>query len=300
MAQAHFDQFPQGDRSGHEGGISNFINGFGAILSLALIGAVVAWGYQLAVRDVSGVPVIRALEGPMRVQPDDPGGRAAENQGLAVNAVQAGGETRPADELTLAPTPVSLTVDDQTIAEFEAEEAAVASADTEIADALSTVSGDAEIRTAADLAVAAALAQDLLEDSVTIQDVVGVSSQAVTENLTELPGTANIVRPVLRPKRVLAPGTATDVDPSTLPLGTRLVQLGAFNSEDDARVEWTRLATGYDAFMSDKQIIIQRAENSGRVFYRLRAHGFQDLADARHFCAAIVASDASCIPVLTR
>ena len=63
----------------------------GALMSVALIDGLGVWGYQLAVRDVSGVPVVRALEGPMRVAPDDPGGEQAEHQGLAVNNVAAEG-----------------------------------------------------------------------------------------------------------------------------------------------------------------------------------------------------------------
>jgi hypothetical protein len=32
----------------------------------------------------------------------------------------------------------------------------------------------------------------------------------------------------------------------------------------------------------------------------LRALGFEDLADARRFCSALVAEKAECIPVVTR
>ncbi|MFD1809072.1 SPOR domain-containing protein [Gemmobacter lanyuensis] len=38
----------------------------------------------------------------------------------------------------------------------------------------------------------------------------------------------------------------------------------------------------------------------GRTFYRLRAQGFSDEADARRFCAAITAEGAECIPVTLR
>src|SRR6056297_185755 len=63
----------------------------GALLSVALTVGMCVWGYQILARDVSGVPVIRAAEGPIRVQPDDPGGEQALNQGLSVNEVAAGG-----------------------------------------------------------------------------------------------------------------------------------------------------------------------------------------------------------------
>ncbi len=300
MAEAHFDQLAGGGNPLGGDGFTSYINGFGAVLSLALVGAVVAWGYQLAVRDVAGVPVIRALESPMRVQPENPGGLATDHQGLSVNEVQAGGSGEPAEALTLAPRPVALSEEDKAAAELAAAEAAVAHPEEEITQALAAVTGDGQIKTAADLAVAAALAQELLADEVTIEAVVEVSSQNAASPLDDLLGPAVAVRPLLRPKRMLAPGTVLDVDPATLPLGTRLVQLGAFGSEDEAKTEWTRLADGYGAYMSDKKRIIQRTESSGRVFFRLRAVGFTDLSDARRFCAAILGSDASCIPVLTR
>ncbi len=52
--------------------------------------------------------------------------------------------------------------------------------------------------------------------------------------------------------------------------------------------------------MNGKDRLIQRAESGGRTFYRLRAMGFDDLADARRFCSALVAEEAACIPVVVR
>jgi hypothetical protein len=52
--------------------------------------------------------------------------------------------------------------------------------------------------------------------------------------------------------------------------------------------------------LNGKTRIIQKATSGGRVFYRLRAMGFEDIADARRFCSALVAQNADCIPVVTR
>ena len=57
------------------GGLSKLAQLAGAAVSLALLVGVGVWGYKLMVRDVTGIPVVRALEGPMRVQPENPGGR---------------------------------------------------------------------------------------------------------------------------------------------------------------------------------------------------------------------------------
>ena len=69
--------------------VQRSVNLAGAVTSLALVIGLGFWGYQLAVRDVNGVPVIQAMDGPMRISPDDPGGEIADNQGLAVNTVVA-------------------------------------------------------------------------------------------------------------------------------------------------------------------------------------------------------------------
>jgi hypothetical protein len=67
------------------------------------------WAVQLLMRDVSGVPVIAAIEGPMRQPPADPGGTQAPHQGLAVNRIAEGEEAQPVpDRLVLAPPPIEL------------------------------------------------------------------------------------------------------------------------------------------------------------------------------------------------
>jgi hypothetical protein len=100
---------------------------------------------------------------------------------------------------------------------------------------------------------------------------------------------------------VAAPRAApAEIDPATLPPGTRLVQLGTFDSVGDARTAWGRIARRFDGLMDDKARLIAEAEAGGARFYRLRAAGFEDLSDARRFCAALVAERADCIPVVAR
>ena len=93
---------------------------------------------------------------------------------------------------------------------------------------------------------------------------------------------------------------SVDVDPTTIPVGTRLAQLGAYDSVDVARKEWDRFSTRFADYMSGKQRVIQQASSGGRTFYRLRVMGFDDLAAARYFCAALVAENTDCIPVVAK
>ncbi|WP_322866104.1 SPOR domain-containing protein [Aquicoccus sp. G2-2] len=117
------------------------------------------------------------------------------------------------------------------------------------------------------------------------------------------------MRPRPRPEKLVtvaagsvgdAVDRALEVAPEAVPVGTRLAQLGAFDSPETARTEWDKLDARFDDYMEGKQRVIERAKSGGRVFYRLRAMGFEDLNDARRFCSALVAERADCIPVTTR
>ncbi|MEO0402533.1 MAG: SPOR domain-containing protein, partial [Pseudomonadota bacterium] len=124
------------------------------------------------------------------------------------------------------------------------------------------------------------------------------------------PGPKQSKRPQLRPKSAPAvvvptsaaqtPQVAADLDAAAIPAGTRLVQLGAFDSPDIARAQWDKMQGRFGDYLKGKDRIVQKAQSGGRTFYRLRAHGFADLSDARRFCSALVAEGADCIPVVTR
>ncbi|MFO1203951.1 MAG: SPOR domain-containing protein [Tabrizicola sp.] len=288
------------------------INLAGALTSLALVVGFGVWGYKLAVRDVRGVPVIQAMEGPMRIAPADPGGEIADNQGLAVNRVAAEGVAAPPPEkLVLAPRPVELAAEDTAglggtpmpgVTEASAPSAALtADADLALAAAPPT-----ESATPTEVAVDAALAEALGEipgDAAVADDV------SLTEELAEPAPEGAItvsprpkVRPSARtaapaPKEAVAMAAANEIDPATIPVGTRLVQFGTFDTAEEARAEWVRLQGRFGELMAEKAMVVQPAESGGRTFYRLRAHGFDGEDDARRFCSAFVSENAVCIPV---
>lgn len=313
--------------SPHEQGRVPFgtaLNVLGAAASLALIAGIGLWGYKLIMRDVSGVPVVRAVEGPMRVQPDDPGGLPADHQGLAVNAVAAKGTAEaPADRLILAPRPVDLADEDQPAKPGE-EVAAQATRSQEAAPDTAPDAGGVSSMVDRLLATVLPEAQEVPDttvvkaaariekpaDAVSTKDAnattEGADQDVVKAAVVTGPGPARSLRPRLRPTHAAATVTAVaakpglDVDPDSLPVGTRLAQLGAFESPDIARQEWDRLAARFGEYMEDKSRVVQKASSGGRTFYRLRAMGFDDLGDARRFCSVLVAEKADCIPVVTR
>ncbi|WP_420567386.1 SPOR domain-containing protein [Thalassovita sp.] len=276
----------------------------GAAVSLVLLVGVGVWGYQLVTRDVSGIPVVRAAEGPMRIQPENPGGAAAANQGLAVNAVAAvGSAEKPADELILAPKPISLSNEDKPLGQLPKVDETEVSSAPQVADETMKMSVE-------DLVASLTKDADPLEE-VTPASVPAPAVASKPEVKIVSGGIGRSLRPSarpagLKPVRASAPSAiasasgAVDVDAASLPAGTRLAQLGAYESAAVARTEWDRLFARFGDYMHEKKRVIQKAESGGRTFYRLRAHGFADINDARRFCSALVAEKAECIPVTTR
>jgi hypothetical protein len=366
---------------------------FGAILSLCLVAWMLVWGYRIAVRDVSGVPVVQAIEGPMRVAPADPGGNRAEHQGLAVNTVaSAGAAEGPVDSVVIAPRPAGLAEEDVALGLLDARSAedprlapsgapavfgktAIAfPSDTPLAQdsdpgiraVVSHLSGAAPgraplseqvekagrltgqerisglgpgVQSGPDLALMDPSAAqgfgnippapftpppEAVTDLPTVDDEGGwTGKEAVRVSLRPLARPAGAPSPATIPDAgaaedpimaairesaallmpaapIAAPSGVRETNPDTLPPGTRLVQIGAFDSAETARAQWDRLVPRFGAYLAGKTRVIQRATSGGRVFYRLRAHGFVDLADARRFCAAFVAGGVDCIPVTTR
>ena len=278
-------------------------NWAGAGISLALIAGLGVWGWQLVQRDVSGVPVVRALEGPMRIAPENPGGTVADHQGLAVNRIPAVGEADAgADRVVLAPPPEDLAEEDLPMASLlpdaQAEDAV---APQPVPDALSSVND-------IDLAVTEALsgieagleAVPAVADAGTLPEALPAAAGGLTLSPRPNPRPRSVVTVAQGIVPVSTGLAAVDIDPASVASGTRLVQLGAFPSPDAARAEWDRVAVAYADYMDGKRRVIQQAETGGTTFYRLRATGFDDLNDARRFCAVLLAGDAGCIPVVQR
>lgn len=272
----------------------------GAFVSVALVAGLAFWGYRLAMRDVTGVPVIRALQGPMRVAPEDPGGETASYQGLAVNRVAADGEAAPPpDRLVLAPRPTALADEDMTVGGLTASREAAA----EPAEEEAAAAEDAADAEAVDDAVQAALAAPAPD----IPPTAAIDAPTrLSPELRPMPRPARIARAATPPAALTpaavttAPAAAEEIDPARLKADARLVQLGAFDDADAARKEWQRLSARFGTYLAGKSRVIQEAQSGGRTFFRLRAAGFSDDADARRFCAALLAEQAACIPVPAR
>ncbi len=318
---------------------SGLLNVLAAGLSLVLLAGLGVWGYRLAVRDVTGVPVVRALEGPMRVQPEDPGGEEVAYQGYSVNAVQGqGGVAPPPDRLALAPPNAGLAPEDlaappgasvSALAVAGSGEGAGAQADGAASDPVAAAQpvprpdggagqGAQDMLALAErVSAGVAPLSDVTPTSAPVQDATLSAADRIVAEVVNapqvipasVPGLARSPRPVARPADLamqggLAPAApaseVVEIAAASLAPGTQLVQLGAFDSPEIARAEWDRLAERFADYFVGKQRLVVEASRSGRRFWRLRAAGFADRADARRFCLVLKATRAPCIPVVTR
>lgn len=270
--------------------VTNLMNYAGAAMSLALILGIGFWGYKLIVRDVSGIPVVRAIEGDMRVLPDNPGGAVAAHTGLAVNEVAASGEAGgPEDRLVLAPRTAGLAAED-----LEAQPVASAPESAPVAE--NAVPADEIAALAAQLSSLAPAPAPAPDDT----------SAAANPDIipATVPGVAASMRPTVRPASFQVPATTTApsnevaVTTASFPAGTNLVQLGAFQSPTLAAQEWERLQSRFGQLIADRAHFIEVSNQSGGTWYRLRASGFDDRAEARRLCAALQAEGANCIAVV--
>lgn len=293
----------------------------GAVVSLALVAGIGVWGYKLMVRDVTGIPVVRAAEGDMRVRPEDPGGQLARHQGLAVNAIAAQGVAEgPVDRVILAPSATQLSAEDQPVqvkaaapivqpdalpaARAEATElpADPAGPPSDLVDRLQQGAIDDVV---AELTAGSKPLAPLANGPKTVE-ARPTPDAAPKPAVIDAPGVRLSIRPRLRPDDIntlLKPAVFTpepvtaEIAASAIPAGTRLAQLGAFDSPEVARAEWTRLQTRFGDFLQGKSRVVQEAQSGGRTFYRLRAMGFVDLNDTRRFCSGFKAEGVDCIPV---
>ena len=259
--------------------LAQYVNAVGSAISLAVLIFILVWGAKTLMRDASGVPVVRAIEGPMRVAPDNPQGVAASNQGLSVNEVASSQETTRSGDIRLAPRPLALADGDNPAISVRPQER-VATAAVDDA-AVSAIVAETIEATSSVPARSGPVARSLRPSVRSVR----TSAEAMATTTVETPAAARLVPAAVSP--AIAPGT-------------RLAQLGAYESAALAEQEWRRISSRYASALAGKGHVVQAAERGGKTFYRLRVVGFNGAEDARRFCSAMIAQNAACYPVLMK
>ena len=273
-----------------------YANIVGAFISLAVFVGIVTWGAKTVLRDSSGVPVVRALEGPARVAPEDPGGLLVAHQGLTVNEVAGSQIISAADDpLQLAPRPINLQAEDQPIQPVVDRENATATAPAAV------------VLPEPEMDAAEALVIDETAESLAAMLAAGTDTAPVKEPASAvIPASAGggpiqSLRPRLRPFAVFTRQTPR-VAPRNIPAaqivrGAPMAQLGAFGSAVIAKQAWADLSERHGDYLVGKPHVILQAAVGGGTIYRLRVHGFENQEEARRLCTALNRQNAECYSV---
>lgn len=303
----------------------------GGVASLALMAGLAVWGGKLVMRDVSGVPIVRAAEGPMREVPETPGGQIADHEGLAVNHVAATGLSAPAElEARLAPAATELAPDDLAAPQAAAPAEAAPTIPAISASGIPALESDEEVQSLVDQILAdagatplssaplpSAAPQSAAPEGLPAADdpnlvTVMVNGNPVVTRRAAPPSSPLAVPVALRPKarpaglaaRPAAPAEAPAPQPAPeagpVPPGTPLIQLGAFDSAAVAEAQWAIFAASFPQLLGSKTHFVETARRQGKTFYRLRVRGFADTGEARRLCSALKAEQLDCIAAVQR
>jgi hypothetical protein len=273
-----------------------YANIVGAFISLAVFVGIVTWGAKTVLRDSSGVPVVRALEGPARVAPEDPGGLLVAHQGLTVNEVAGSQITVAADDpLQLAPRPINLQAEDQPIQPVVDRENATATAPAAV------------VLPEPEMDAAEALVIDETAESLAAMLAAGTDTAPVKEPASAvIPASAGggpiqSLRPRLRPFAVFTRQTPRvaprNILAAQIVRGAPMAQLGAFGSAAIAEQAWADLSERHGDYLVGKPHVILQAAVGGGTIYRLRVHGFENQEEARRLCTALNRQNAECYSV---
>ena len=279
----------------------------GAALSLSLLAGAIGWSYQLIVRDINQIPIVRAQLGPLRVAPDNPGGLTAANQGLSVTQLAVNEKPLLSNEIHLAPAAEILNAENLALkftedvkSNKDDETFEIKEVNAENSLNLTVLSNEIEAGSRSKeeaILSKVAFSQKKME----IENAVSLALSIADDQLAS----STSLRPKIRPKsfngnnKTISDQVATNELMSKPPMGSAVVQLGAFENKNLAKSEWQRFEKLLGSMLISKKMVVQKAESGGKIFYRLRASGFEDISDARQFCTAI-SDKVACIPVVTR
>ena len=303
------DDAPNG-RESESRSSSRWITAVVAAGALFVFGALALYAYPGIVPRGSGegIPVITAGPDPVRVRPEDRGGRKVRFQEMEIFGTQQNAPAPPETRERLRPPPerpmviVPRTTPDEAQAGYSggpAGDGGPGDGGTVMAAVEPSDGEDQPGQSAGDAGLAAT-------DGVPLPRLRpdGLVSAQVTAD-AQAPGSAGqaVPSPRLRPSD-LAPAAApprrpasrTPVTRSAAASGVR-VQVGAHASETDARSAWSDLQGRHPAELGSLALTIQRTTGgSGPAFHRVLG-GPVSMARARQICAILTARGQACIVV---
>ena len=249
-----------------------FAGGIGALL------VVVVGGWSLVGHHETGIPIVDAPAGPVRIKPVDPGG-------MQLTGVQNLAQTNGSAASGLAPGPE--TAQPQAL---QAQVDAARQADAPVAPAVAPAK-----QPVAQMALPPAAAPPAASGS---QEPAKPVAAAPTAAPTDSASTAV-------PDAAEAPVAADDDQAATAPTPAAhppappairgvAVQLAAVDSEAAAHAEWARLSHRAPGLFAHRMPAIIPVNHGGKSFFRLRTTGFASAPEATAFCSHAKAQGIAC------
>lgn len=236
-----------------------------------------------------GIPVISADPRPYREKPADPGGLkidAGESDVFSGDADNANAKLAPAAE---APDPSAFRSAEQPVART------------------STTAGAPIVAPVASPPIPTATATAPVQPAAEPQGKAIVASTQATQPMpaTKPPVIQTLAKPAPAKPAVLA--AATPAAPKPAPAapvaqsagnnaqtgGRSMIQLAAVGSEDAAKEEWQRLLHRFPD-LARHQPAFSHIERDGKTYWRVRATGFADAAQAHAFCEQVRGKGGGC------
>lgn len=234
-----------------------------------------------------GVPVIAADPYPYRMKPADPGGLqidAGESDVFSGDTDTADAKLAPTAE---APDPNAFRSAEQSLAAAAPTVAPAASPSIPPATAAAQPASQPQAEPSARTAVASEQAT---------HPAPAAQARPATKPAAEVrtsPQPAPARATVLAAKPAPAAPAARAADRAAETAHKTMIQLAAVGSEDAAKAEWQRLLQRYPE-LARHQPAFSRTEHDGKTFWRVRAAGFADIAQARAFCEQVRGKGGGC------
>lgn len=231
-------------------------------VSLVLLATFGFWSHGYVSNAGGAIPVIEAPGKPHRVQPEDPGGNITPFLGQTVNHIIAGEPAKKVRaKIAIVPAAMELADEDLSPRDYR---------------------------------------KYLNENTAEGDRVDGRLEEALSASASAQTGLNPGAGSVEQGLDVASTRPGMEVDPSALPTGTILAQLGAYEYRKFAESEWNQLRTVYGDMLAHRDWFIQEARSGGSVLFRLRVLGFSYWQEANDYCQRMRARRASCVPTMIR
>lgn len=274
---------------------------FGAGISLLLFVAVISLSYSLGIRDVEkgAVPIIVSDNTPVKVRPQNPGGKQFPYQDMSVYQSLSENDTNIQRNIILADAPERPT-QYSPAEKIALEGAASIGENAAISDGATTEISIAP-KTEKPTAQFTALIKDEEPRKPTINQIIqqNIAKTAQKKPQPKISETKEAIKekPAQFVSLVKKPPLPKPVQKTIMKTGKPMpyLQVGAYRSESEAKRAWSKISGKYKSVLKSNKYVIVRANLPKGTFYRLRVGPYNSKTNAVNICNSLKARSQGCM-----